>query len=51
MFVFGQNGNLVEMGSTIDQMDDSSKPDFYENINTEEAIVWSGRRIIKGNYD
>ena len=41
-----KNGNLVDMGSTIDQMDDSSKPDFYENINTEEAIVWNRRRNL-----
>ena len=39
-------GNLVEMGSKVDQMDDSSIPDFYKNINNEEAIIWNGRRNL-----
>ena len=39
-------GNLVEMGSDIDQMDDSSKPDFYKNIDKEEAIIWNSRRNL-----
>jgi len=39
-------GNLVEMGSAIDQMDQSSKPDFYENVESEEAVIWSRRRRL-----
>ncbi len=41
-----QYGNLVEMGSYIDQMDDSSKPDFYENINDKKSIIWKSRRNL-----
>ena len=39
-------GNLVNMGSKIDQMDESSKPDFYKNIENEEAIIWNKRRNL-----
>ena len=39
-------GNLVEMGSTVDQMDETSKPDFYANIKNEEAIIWDSRRNL-----
>ena len=39
-------GNLVEMGSTVDQMDQTSNPDFYANINNEEAIIWNSRRNL-----
>ncbi len=39
-------GNPIEMGSDIDQMDDSSKPAFYENVYGEEAIIWNGRRNL-----
>ena len=41
-----KNGNPVEMGSEIDQMDESSNPDFYENVNNEEAIIWNSRRNL-----
>ena len=34
-----KEGNLVEMGSTVDQMDETSNPDFYANIKNEEAII------------
>ena len=39
-------GNLVKMGSRVDQMDDSSKPDFYANIKNKEAIIWNDRRNL-----
>ena len=41
-----KDGNLVEMGSTVDQMDESSNPDFYANIKNEEAIIWNSRRNL-----
>ena len=41
-----KDGNLFEMGSKIDQMDDTSNPDFYNNINNEEAIIWNSRRNL-----
>ncbi|MDA9707561.1 D-Ala-D-Ala dipeptidase [Prochlorococcus sp. AH-736-K21] len=39
-----KDGNLVEMGSTVDQMDETSNPYFYANIKNEEAIIWNSRR-------
>jgi len=39
-----RDGNLVEMGSMVDQMDETSNPDFYKNIKNEEAIIWNSRR-------
>jgi len=39
-----KEGNLVEMGSMVDQMDDTSNPYFYAKINNEEAIIWNSRR-------
>ena len=39
-------GNLVEMGCEIDHMDESSKPNFYENVKNEEAIIWNSRRNL-----
>ena len=41
-----KEGNLVEMGSTGDQMDQTSNPDFYASINNEEAIIWNSRRNL-----
>ena len=41
-----KEGNLVEMGSKVDQMDESSTPDFYANKNNEEAIIWDSRRNL-----
>ena len=41
-----KEGNLVEMGSKVDQMDETSNPDFYENIKNEEAIIWNSRRNL-----
>ena len=41
-----KEGNLVEMGSKVDQMDETSNPKFYENINDEEAIIWNSRRNL-----
>jgi len=39
-----KEGNLVEMGSKVDQMDETSNPDFYATIKNEEAIIWNSRR-------
>ena len=39
-------GNLVDMGGHIDQMDETSKPNFYKNIDQEEAIIWNERRNL-----
>jgi len=41
-----KDGNLIEMGSKVDQMDKTSNPNFYENINIEEAIIWNSRRNL-----
>ena len=39
-------GNIMDMGSSIDQMDEKSKPDFYKNNENEEATVWNERRNL-----
>ena len=39
-------GNLLEMGSKVDQMDETSNPDFYANINNKESIIWNTRRNL-----
>ena len=41
-----KDGNLVEMGSMVDQMDETSNPYFYSNIKNEEAIIWNSRRNL-----
>ena len=41
-----KEGNLVEMGSKVDQMDETSIPDFYANKKNEEAIIWDSRRNL-----
>ncbi len=41
-----KDGNLVEMGSSVDQMDETSNPDFYACIKDEEAIIWNSRRNL-----
>jgi len=41
-----KNGNLIEMGGDIDEMEDSSKPDFYKNANEREEIIWDSRRNL-----
>ena len=41
-----KEGNLVEMGSMVDQMDETSNTYFYENIKNEEAIIWNNRRNL-----
>jgi len=41
-----KDGNLVEMGSMIDQMDETSNPYFYAYIKNEEAIIWKSRRNL-----
>ncbi len=39
-------GNIMDMGSNIDQMDEKSKPDFYKNIENKDAIIWNDRRNL-----
>ena len=39
-------GNILDMGSNIDQMDEKSKPDFYKNIESDEANMWNYRRNL-----
>ena len=41
-----KEGNLVDMGSKVDQMDETSNPDFYENKIYDEAIIWNSRRNL-----
>jgi D-alanyl-D-alanine dipeptidase len=41
-----KEGNLIEMGSMVDQMDETSNPYFYANIKNEEAIIWNSRRNL-----
>ena len=41
-----KDGNLVKMGSMVDQMDETSTPDFYANMKNEEAIIWNSRRNL-----
>ena len=41
-----KNGNLINMGSNIDQMDEKSKPDYYKNTYKEEEIIWNERRNL-----
>ena len=41
-----KEGNLVEMGSKVDQMDETSNPDFYANIKNQDAIIWNSRRNL-----
>ena len=41
-----KDGNLVAMGSMVDQMDETSNPYFYANIKNEEAIIWNSRRDL-----
>ena len=39
-------GNIIDMGSNIDEMNEKSKPDFYNNIEKEDAIVFDNRRKL-----
>ena len=41
-----KEGNLIEMGSKVDQMDEYSTPDYYANKKDEEAIIWDSRRNL-----
>ena len=41
-----KQGNLVEMGGKVDQMDETSNPYFYANKKNEEAITWDSRRNL-----
>ena len=41
-----KNGKVIDMGSNIDQMDEKSKPDFFNNVDNEEAIIWNYRRNL-----
>ena len=39
-------GNIMDMGSDIDQMDEKSNPNFYKHFENEEAIIWNNRRNL-----
>ena len=41
-----KKGNIIDMGSNIDQMDEKSKPDFYKDFKEEEAIIFNDRRNL-----
>ena len=41
-----KDGNIIEMGSKVDQMDETSNPDFYAKVKNEEAIIWNSRRNL-----
>ena len=41
-----KEGNIVDMGGTVDQMDETSIPDFYAKVRSEEAIIWNIRRNL-----
>ena len=41
-----KSGNIIDMGSDIDQMDKKSKPDFFNNFEKEEAIIFNDRRNL-----
>ena len=41
-----KNGNIVGMGSDIDQMDETSSPLFYNKKDNNEAILWNERRNL-----
>jgi len=41
-----KKGNIVDMGSKVDQMDETSYPDFYENKKNGQAIIWNSRRNL-----
>jgi len=41
-----KEGNLLEMGSMVDQMDEASNPNFYANSKNKEAIIWNSRRNL-----
>ena len=41
-----KEGNLIDMGSKVDQMDETSNPDYYENNKNEEAIILNSRRNL-----
>ncbi len=41
-----QDGNPLDMGSNIDEMDERSRPDYYENFGTQEALIWNSRRNL-----
>ena len=41
-----KEGNLVDMGSMVDQMDETSNPYFYANMKNEGAIIWNSRRNL-----
>ena len=39
-------GNIVDMGSSIDQMDEKSKHEYFADIENEEAIIFCNRRNL-----
>ena len=41
-----KNGKPMEMGGDIDQMDETSIPDFYDNFDDSKALIWNERRNL-----
>ena len=41
-----KSGNLVNMGSEIDEMDNTSIPDFYKDSQTKEGLDFHNKRMI-----
>tara|TARA_Y100001978_G_scaffold183659_1_gene181410 strand:+ start:491 stop:1177 length:687 start_codon:yes stop_codon:yes gene_type:complete len=44
--IVDMSGDLLEMGSDIDEMVENSKPDYYENSSSENELLWNERRSI-----
>ena len=40
------SGKLIDMGCEIDNMDISASPEFYEDRNSKESIIWDDRRKL-----
>ena len=43
------SGKLIDMGCEIDNMDISASPEFYEDRNSKESIIWDDRRNLLKN--
>ena len=41
-----KDGNILNMGSNIDQMHEKSKPEYFKNIENDDAIIWNDRRNL-----
>ena len=43
------SGKLIDMGCDIDNMDISASPEFYNDRNSKESIIWDDRRNLLKN--